>query len=164
MTNSNGDKELEKIYEELREMNSSLSSSSSSSSRRRISGKSEGDSLLGFFVGLLMLAGGLFMIFNNLYVSSSWGRGYIFHIGSFNIPNGMVMFPIVVGIAMLFLMERKVFGWVVVAIGIVIVLLSIMLSTQIHWRTTSAYVFIIMFGLTAAGAGLVIRELFRNRD
>ncbi len=161
MANSNGDKELEKIYEELREMNST---SSSSSSRRRISGRSEGDNLLSFFVGLLMLAGGLFMIFNNLYVSSSWGGGYIFHIGSFNIPNGMVMLPLIIGIAMLFLMERKVFGWTVVAIGIVIVLLSILLSTRIHWRTTSAYIFIIMFGLTAAGAGLVIRELFRNRD
>lgn len=162
MANLNSDKELEKIYEELREMNSA--SSPSFSSHRRITGRSEGDNLLSFFVGLLMLAGGLFMIFNNLYVTSDWGRGYIFHIGSFNIPNGMVMFPIVVGIAMLFLMERKVFGWVVVAIGIVIVLLSIMLSTQIRWRTTSAYVFIIMFGLTAAGAGLVVRELFRNRD
>ncbi|MBQ8181731.1 MAG: hypothetical protein IJ010_07170 [Ruminococcus sp.] len=154
MAKSNTDKELEKIYEELREMNDSTG---------RSTGRSEGDSLLSFFVGLLMLAGGLFMIFNNLTVTSSWG-GSFFRIGSFNLPNGMVMLPIVIGIAMLFLMKRKVFGWTVIAIGIVIVLLSIMLSTQIHWRRTSAYIFIIMFGLTAAGAGLVLRELFRNRD
>lgn len=157
MANSNTDKELEKIYEELREMNSSTGTG------RRTKTRSDGDGLLSFFVGLLMLAGGLFMIFNNLTVTSSWGN-HFFHIGSFNIPNGMVMLPIVIGIAMLFLMERKVFGWIVVAIGVVIVLLSILLSTQIYWRRTSAYIFIIMFGLTAAGAGLVLRELFRNRD
>lgn len=152
MAKSNGDKELEKIYQELREMN-------------RNTGKinSEGNDLLSFFVGLLMLAGGLFMIFNNLSVTSSWGmRGYIFHIGSFGMPNGMVMLPIIVGIGMLFLMKRKIFGWVVVAVGIVIVLLSILLSTQIHWRSTSAYIFIIIFGLTAAGAGMVLKELFKK--
>lgn len=157
MAKSNGDKELEKIYRELREMNEKSGSSGGSSS---------GDNdLLRFFIGLVMLAGGLFMIFNNLSVSSSWGtRGFIFHIGSIGVPNGMVMLPIIVGIGMLCLMKRKIFGWVVIAIGIAIVLLSILLSTQIYWRSTSAYIFIIMFGMTAAGAGLVLRELFRNRD
>lgn len=152
MAKSNSDKELEKIYQELREMNRNTGKSNS-----------EGNDLLRFFVGLLMLAGGLFMIFNNLSVTSSWGmRGYIFHIGSFGMPNGMVMLPIIAGIGMLCLMKRKIFGWVVISIGIVIVLLSVLLSTQIHWRSTSAYIFIIMFGLTAAGAGLVLRELFRK--
>ena len=154
MAKSNGDKELEKIYKELREMNENPGKSSS-----------EGNDLLRFFIGLVMVAGGLFMIFNNLSVSSSWGaRGYIFHLGSMGIPNGMVMLPIIVGIGMLCLMKRKIFGWIVIAVGIAIVLLSILLSTHIYWRSTSAYIFIIMFGMTAAGAGLVLRELFRNRD
>lgn len=154
MAKSNGDKELEKIYKELREMNENPGKSSS-----------EGNDLLRFFIGLVMLAGGLFMIFNNLSISSSWGaRGYIFHLGSMGIPNGMVMLPIIVGIGMLCLMKRKIFGWIVIAVGIAIVLLSILLSTHIYWRSTSAYIFIIMFGMTAAGAGLVLRELFRNRD
>ncbi len=152
MAKSKSDKELEKIYHELREMNDDIGRNS------------ENNDLLNFFVGLLMLAGGLFMIFNNLSVTSSWGMGgYFFRIGSFGMPNGLVMFPIIVGVGMLFLMKRKIFGWVVVAVGIVIVLLSVLLSTQIHWRSTSAYVFIIMFGLTAAGAGLVLRELFRKK-
>lgn len=156
MAKSTGDKELEKIYQELREMNANTSNSSSNDS---------GNDLLRFFIGLVLLAGGLFMIFNNLVVTSSWGtRGYIFHIGSMGIPNGMVMLPVIVGIGMLCLMKRKIFGWIVIAIGITIVLLSVLLSTHIHWRSTSAYIFIIMFGMTAAGAGLVLRELFRSRD
>ena len=63
---------------------------------------------------------------------------------------------------MLFLMRRKIFGWIVLAIGVVIILLSVLLTTHLAWRTTSAYIFIIMFGLTAAGAGMVLRELFRK--
>lgn len=148
MAKSKDEKELEKIYNELRETRDSM--------------KDDRNDLLLFFVGLLMLAGGLFMIFNNLSVTSSWG-GSFWHIGSFSFPNGMVMLPLIVGIAMLFLMKRKIFGWVVLAIGIVIILLSVLLSTRIYWKTTSAYIFVIMFGMTAAGAGLVLRELFKKR-
>ncbi len=151
LANSKEDKELEKMYRELRDLRET-----------RDSMKDDRNDLLLFFVGLLMLAGGLFMIFNNLSVTSSWG-GSFWHIGSFSFPNGMVMFPLIVGIAMLFLMKRKIFGWVVLAVGVVIILLSVLLSTRIYWKTTSAYIFIIMFGLTAAGAGLVLRELFKKR-
>ena len=89
--------------------------------------------------------------------------GYFFHIGSFHLPNGMIMLPLIAGIGMLFLMDRKIFGWIVLSIGIVIVLLSVLLTTRLHWRSTSAYVFVIMFGMVAAGAGMVLKELFRKR-
>ena len=57
---------------------------------------------------------------------------------------------------------RKIFGWIVLAIGVLIVLLGVLLTTRIYWRTTSAYIFVIMFGMTAAGAGMVLRELFEK--
>ena len=139
MAKNKKDTDLDKMYKELME------------SRDSAKRDSEGSRLLSFFIGLLMLAGGLFMIFQNINVSSNWG-GYFFHIGSFHIANGLIMF----------LMRRKIFGWIVLAIGVVIILLSVLLTTHLAWRTTSAYIFIIMFGLTAAGAGMVLRELFRK--
>ncbi len=148
LAKSKDTKELEKIYNELRESHNSM--------------KDDRNDLLLFFIGLLMLAGGLFMIFNNLSVTSGWG-GSFWHIGSLSFPNGMIMLPLIAGIAMLFLMKRKIFGWIVLAVGVVIILLSVLLSTRIYWKTTSAYIFIIMFGMTAAGAGLVLRELFKKR-
>ncbi|NLT09634.1 MAG: hypothetical protein GXY08_09045 [Ruminococcus sp.] len=163
MAKSTGDKELEKIYQELKSATKSTDYTGHGSNSYG-SDSSEGGDLLKFFIGLLLLGGGLFMIFNNLTVSSTWGSGgYFFHIGTFNLPNGMVMLPMIAGIAMLFLMDRKIFGWIVLAIGILIVLLSVLLTTRIYWRSTSAYVFIIMFGMTAAGAGMVLKELFRKR-
>jgi hypothetical protein len=74
----------------------------------------------------------------------------------------MVLLPAVIGIGMLFMMERKIFGWIVLAIGIAIILASVFLTTHLYWKTTSAYTFIIMFGLAAAGAGLVIKQLFKK--
>ncbi len=148
MGKSNSDKELEKLYREIRDGHDNSDS--------------DRNDLLCFFIGLLMLGGGLFMILQNINVTSNWG-GYMFHIGSFNIPNGMIMLPTIIGIAMLFLMRRKIFGWIVLSIGIVIILLSVLLTTHLAWRTTSAYIFVIMFGLTAAGGALVIRELFKKR-
>lgn len=153
MPKSNRDKELDKMYKDLLETRDSMRSSS----------QNEGNRLLTFFIGLLMLGGGLFMILQNISVTSSWGYGgHIFSIGGFHLSNGMIMFPIIVGIGMLFLMERKIFGWIVLAIGIVIVLLSVLLTTHLTWLPTRAYVFIIMFGMTAAGGALVLKELFRK--
>ena len=153
MPKNTKDKELDKMYKDLLESRNGARSSS----------KDAGNRLLKFFVGLLMLGGRLFMIFQNIDVTSSWGYGgYFFRIGGFGLPNGLIMLPIVAGIAMLFLMDRKIFGWVVLSIGIVIVLLSVMMTTHLRWRTTNAYVFIVMFGLVAAGGGMVLRELFRK--
>lgn len=151
MAKSNRDKDLDKMYKELMETRSSSRSDN------------EGNRLLSFFIGLLMLGGGLFMIFQNITVSSSWGvGGHFFSIGNFHFANGLIMLPIIIGIAMLFLMDRKIFGWVVLSIGIVIVLLTVLLTTHIRWKSTNAYVFIVMFGFVAAGGGMVLRELFRK--
>ncbi|MDE6787948.1 MAG: hypothetical protein K2J47_01325 [Ruminococcus sp.] len=117
--------------------------------------------LLQFFVGLLMLAAGLFMIFQNLDVRSSWGTGFL-RLGGYSLPNGLIFLPIIIGIVMLFLMDRKVFGWIVIAVGIIIVLAAVIMSVNIHWRTTNAYIFIVMFGLAAAGGAMVIRQLFKK--
>lgn len=157
MSKNTGDDELNKIYKELR------ANRISSGSSRISSGRSDSDSsdLMQFFVGLVMLAVGVYMILQNINVTSNWGL-YSYHIGSFHLSNGMVLLPAVIGIGMLFMLERKIFGWIVLAIGIAIILASVFLTTHLYWKTTSAYTFIIMFGLTAAGAGLVIKQLFKK--
>lgn len=149
MAKSKYDKELEKAYQELKDME-----------KERNRDKND---LLTFFAGLLMFGGGLFMILQNISVTSSWGSGYFYHIGSWGVPNGMIMLPVLIGIVMLFLMDRKIFGWVVTILGIVFILLTVIMSVKIVWRTTNAYMFILMFGLAAAGGGMMLRVLFRKK-
>lgn len=148
MGTSKHDKELEKAYKDLRDF-------------ERDAHRNRND-LAAFFGGLLMFAAGLFLIFQNTAVTSGFGYGGFLHFGSYSLPNGLITVPLIIGIAMLFMMDRKIFGWVVVAIGIVIILVAIISSVHIHWRTSSLYMFILMFGLTAAGGGMMLRVLFRK--
>ena len=149
LNKSKYDKELEKAYKELKEMNSEK--------------KKEKNDLRNFFIGLIMLCAGLFMIFNEAVVSTGFGSGYFRMWGGWSLPNGIILLPFLAGIVMLFLMKRKIFGWIVLALGVVFILLSILMSTTIRFPHTSLYEFIIMFGLTAAGGALVARELLRSR-
>ena len=151
MSKSKYDKELEKAYKDLK-------SFEAEKNRDR-------NDLLAFFCGLLAFGAGLFMILQNVDVTSNWGvagGGYFFRLGSFSLPNGLIMLPIIVGIAMLFFMDRKIFGWIVLSLGIVILLISIISSVHLRWRTSNAYVFLVMFALVAAGAGTMLRVLFRK--
>lgn len=116
-----------------------------------------------FFIGLLMFAGGLFMVLQNIVVRTSWGSGYFYHIGSWNVPNGLVLLPVLIGIVMLFMLDKKFFGWLVTVLGIIFILLTIIMNLNISWRTSNAYVFILMFGLVAAGGGLMLRGMFRSK-
>ncbi len=117
--------------------------------------------LLMFFAGLLMFAGGVFMILQNIIVRTSWGTSF-YHIGSWAVPNGMIMLPVLIGIVMLFVMDKKIFGWIVFGLGILFILLTIIMSVQISWKTSNAYMFLVMFGLAAAGGGMLMRVLFRK--
>jgi hypothetical protein len=118
--------------------------------------------LLRFFGGLLLFGAGMVMIFQNLSVQSTWGYGSIFHFGGLGIPNGTLMIPLLIGIALLFLCERKLWGWLLIAVGIVIILAAVILSVSIHWRTSNGWVFFIMFALTVSGGAMMLRELFRG--
>ncbi len=125
--------------------------------------KKDANALRDFFLGLLMFAGGLFMVMQNIIVRTSWGSGYFYRIGGWNVPNGLVLLPLLIGIVMLFMLDKKFFGWLVTILGIIFILLTIIMSVSISWRTSSAYVFVLMFGLVAAGGGLMLRGMFRSK-
>lgn len=115
--------------------------------------------LLHFFLGIILLAAGIFMITKNTYVGMNW---YQWRFGGLGIPTGAVILPLLVGIGLLFFNGKSIIGWIVTVIGAVIVILSIILSVEIRFATTNLYTFIIMFGCTFAGAGLLLRSLFKK--
>jgi len=118
-------------------------------------------SALRFFCGLLMLGAGLYMIFQNMVITSTWGTS-LFRIGGYNLPNGTILLPILIGISLLFLCEKKIWGLLFIALGVVIVITAIITSVSIVWRATSGWNFLIMFGIAFAGGAMMLRELFRS--
>lgn len=141
--------ELERAYAVLEDMD-----------RKKKKNKND---LLTFFAGLLMFAGGVFMILQNVIVRTSWGTSF-YHIGGWNVPNGLIMLPVLIGIVMLFVMDRKIFGWIVFGLGILFILLTVIMSVSISWKTSNAYVFLLMFGLAAAGGGMLMKVLFSKNE
>ena len=141
--------ELERAYAVLEDMD-----------RKKKKNKND---LLTFFAGLLMFAGGVFMILQNVIVRTSWGTSF-YHIGSWNVPNGLIMLPVLIGIVMLFVMDRKIFGWIVFGLGILFILLTVIMSVSISWKTSNAYVFLLMFGLATAGGGMLMKVLFSKNE
>ena len=121
--------------------------------------------LLMFFIGLILLGAGLFWLFQRTSVATVgiFSGGLLF--GNIMIPTGVVLIPLIIGIILLFFLEdKRIIGWIVTVIGLIVVILSILMSVRISFERTSLFEFICMFGFIAAGTGLLLRTLFRKRD
>ena len=115
--------------------------------------------LLQFFLGFIMLGGGIFWAMNMFQVSWSFG----WRIGSWNMTAGVMLVPLLVGIFLLFLLEKKVIGGAITALGVVIIIIAMINSVEFHARSASMWVYVLMFGLIFAGAGLVAKVLFQKK-
>ncbi|MBP0958997.1 MAG: hypothetical protein J5992_02615 [Oscillospiraceae bacterium] len=121
--------------------------------------------LLMFFIGLILLGAGLFWLFQRTSVATVgiFSGGLLF--GNIMIPTGVVLIPLIIGIILLFFLEdKRIIGWIVTVIGLIVVILSILMSVRISFERTSLFEFICMFGFIAAGTGLLLRTIFRKRD
>jgi hypothetical protein len=109
---------------------------------------------LGAFVaGVLMVAGGGYLLLNQVQVTTSyWSFGGQ---GSF----GLSLLPLLAGIAFLFFDGRSLIGWLLTAVGAVIILAGVLMHMDIYFRQTSLFNTLVMLGLLVGGLGLVARSL-----
>ena len=115
--------------------------------------------LLQFFLGFIMLGGGIYWALNMFEVTWNW----VFRIASWNMTTGVMLVPLLVGIFLMFLMEKKTIGGIIAALGVVIIIIAMINSISFHARSASLYVYVLMFGLIFAGAGLVAKVLFQKK-
>ncbi len=154
-------KELEDSIKKMQKENDEIFGVTETKSSSR---KTKND-LLMFFIGLILLGAGLFWLFQRTSVATVgiFSGGLLF--GNIMIPTGVVLIPLILGIILLFFLEdKRIIGWIVTVIGLIIVILSILMSVRISFERTSLFEFICMFGFIAAGTGLLLRTLFRKRD
>ncbi len=154
-------KELEDSIKKMQKENDEIFGVTETKSSSR---KTKND-LLMFFIGLILLGAGLFWLFQRTSVATVgiFSGGLLF--GNIMIPTGIVLLPLILGIILLFFLEdKRIIGWIVTVIGLIIVILSILMSVRISFERTSLFEFICMFGFIAAGTGLLLRTLFRKRD
>lgn len=119
----------------------------------------EKNPLFTFFAGVVMLAAGLYWLFNSVVVESfGWG-GSSFRFGGVSIPSGLVIVPLIAGVFWMVVKPKSFFAKVLTVAGVVIIVASIIASVHLRFVSKSLYEYIIMIVLIVAGAGLLARVL-----
>jgi multisubunit Na+/H+ antiporter MnhF subunit len=109
---------------------------------------------IGMFFGgaALVLAGGYLLLTRVSVVSGGW---LFYGYNAF----GLTLFPLLIGIGVLFYNGRSILGWLLTAGGTVIILVGIVANLHLYLQPTSLFDTLMMLGLLAAGIGLVARSL-----
>ena len=115
--------------------------------------KSSGDNeLLQFFLGLILLGVGLFMLSKRVMVHSSW---YIWRIGGFDLSSGTITIPLIIGIIWYFFNSKSIIPKFIITLSVIFIVVTIIMSVRINFVTTSMFDYILIFGMAAAGSGLL---------
>ncbi|MCI8444600.1 MAG: hypothetical protein HFJ37_05585 [Clostridia bacterium] len=121
---------------------------------------SSGNELLQFFLGIILLGAGLFMLSKRVMVHSRW---YTWHIGGFNLSSGTITIPLIIGIIGYFINPKSMIFKIIIVLSVIFIVISIIMSVSINFVTTSMFDYIIIFGMAAAGSGLLLKTLFKKR-
>lgn len=144
-------KKEEKLTDELNKLKYTKQEESNSSN----------NDLLQFFIGVILLGVGLFMLSKRVMVHSSW---HIWRIGNFDLSSGTVTIPLIIGIIWYFFNSKSIIPKIIIVLGIVFIVVTIIMSVSINFVTTSMFDYILIFGMAAAGTGLLLKTLFKKRD
>lgn len=123
--------------------------------------QSKDNDLLLFFIGILLLGAGLFMLSKRVMVHSSW---FGWSIGGFDLSSGTVTIPLIIGIIWYFVKPKSVVPKIIIVLGVIFIIATIIMSIRIHFVTTSLFDYILIFGMTGAGTGLLLRTVFRKKE
>ena len=96
-----------------------------------------------FLIGLVLVGAGVY-----------WVR----------LATGLMLIPLLLGIALLFFLDRKWIGWVVTAIGVLVILVTLLTSVRFRPISATLWQYVVMFGMIAAGVGLLARGLLKSRS
>jgi multisubunit Na+/H+ antiporter MnhF subunit len=106
-----------------------------------------------FFSGAALVVAGAYLLLTRVSVVSG---GWLFY--GYN-AFGLTLFPLLIGIGVLFYNGRSILGWVLTLGGTLIILVGIVANLHIYFQPTSLFDTLLMLGLLAGGIGLVARSL-----
>ncbi|NHZ83165.1 hypothetical protein F2P44_28400 [Massilia sp. CCM 8695] len=114
-----------------------------------------------FFLGLIMMCGGFYLLLNGIVVSSSFGFSTrLFGIGSgFGVSGGMVLIPLMIGIGMVFYNSKNYLGWLITLCSFAALVFGVISSVSMSLRTMTAFELIAILVLAIGGLGLFLRSL-----
>ena len=121
---------------------------------------SKENDLLYFFLGIVLLGAGLFMLSKRVMVHSSW---YIWRIGGIDLSSGTITIPLIIGIIWYFANSKSIVPKIIITLSVIFIVLSIIMGVRINFVTTSLFDYILIIGMAAAGSGLLLKTTFKKK-
>jgi hypothetical protein len=112
-----------------------------------------------FLGGLVLLALGIYLVFDRVTVHTSFWRFF----GSAQASFGITLLPLLLGVAALAFNGRSMVGWLLSIGGLLFIVAGVLMNLDIYFQPTSLWATLIMFGLIAGGAGLFVKSLRPHR-
>lgn len=113
-----------------------------------------------FFVGLVMLCGGVYLLLNSIQVSAPYGFGArLYNVGGYSLTSGMIMIPFMFGIGIMFYDVRKWYGWALAGGSLVALVFGVISSINFTFSRMSAFDLIVILVLALGGLGILLRSL-----
>ena len=114
-----------------------------------------------FFIGLILLGAGLFMLSKRVIVHTGW---YMWRIGGFNLSSGTVIIPLIIGIIWYFYNPKSFMAKLVMGLSVVFIVVSIIMSVSLNFMATSMFDYILILGMAAAGVGLILKGNYGRKN
>ena len=117
-----------------------------------------------FFIGLIMMCGGFYMLLNAINVTSNFGMGmrlYGFSAmgGQYSITSGMIMIPFMFGVGLIFYNAKNILGWILSIGSITGLIFGVISSIRFSFRSMTSFDLIVILVLAIGGLGLFLRSL-----
>lgn len=117
-----------------------------------------------FFLGLIMMCGGFYLLLNSISVSSSFGMGarlygFSAYGGQYGVTSGMVMLPFMIGIGIIFYNSRNPLGWILSIGATSALIFGVIASIRFSFTHMSAFDLMSILVLAIGGLGLFLRSL-----
>lgn len=117
--------------------------------------KKEGNILVVFLVGLVMLAAGLYWFTTSVTVTAGF---YNLRFGGSSI-GGMVVVPFIVGVCWMFAQPDSIVPKIILVLGLVIIIASIIAGTHFVFQNRNLYEYLVMIIMICGGATLTLKVL-----
>ncbi len=121
-----------------------------------------------FFIGLIMMCGGFYLLLNSISVTSSFGFGSRMYSlpgmgGAYGITSGMIMIPFMFGVGLVFYNSKNLVGWLLAIGSMVALIFGVIASIHFSFRSMTAFDLITILVLAVGGVGLFLGSL-RSMD
>jgi len=116
-----------------------------------------------FFIGLIMMCGGFYMLLNAISVTSNFGLGsrlFSFNaLGGAGVTGGTILIPFIFGIGLIFYNAKNILGWVLSIGSITALIFGVVSSVRFSMRTMTTFDLIVILVLAVGGLGVFLRSL-----